>query len=480
MGGKPVRMTHATISRQTLSKLSDWLATRMGLNFPVERAGDLERGMAAAAAAFGMPNAESCANWLLSTPPTRAQIETLASCLTVGETYFFRDECCFTALETKVLPELIHARAAHERRLRIWSAGCCTGEEPYSIAMSIDRLIPDADDWNVSILATDINPAFLRRAAEGVYTRWSFRNASARAALARYFRRTARARYEIKPRIRKYVSFSYLNLADDIYPSITNHIHAMDLIVCRNVMQYFTAEQAARVCGKLQESLIDGGWLIVAPAETWVHPRRGLKMVEFPGAIFYRKHSGESDAASLPPASKIGPVFAAPRPAYPAGKTVTASPRKTAPATQKKTAPVPAEPMAYHQARRYANEGKLTQAAACCETAIAADKIDPYPHYLLAIIEQEQGRYDQAAQSLKRALYLEPSFVLAHFALGNLYSLTGRPRDARRYFSNARDLLLPRSKGEIVPESDGLSAGRLAEIIAALLESLDGAVTADA
>ncbi|GGA41647.1 protein-glutamate O-methyltransferase [Dyella nitratireducens] len=475
-------MTHPTMPAQTLSKLSDWLATRMGLNFPAERKSDLERGMAAAASAFGMPSAESCAHWLLSTPPTRAQIEILASCLTVGETYFFRDECCFMALETNVLPELIHARMKNERRLRIWSAGCCTGEEPYSIAMLIDRLIPDARDWNIAILATDINPSFLRRASEGVYAPWSFRNTSVRAAsMAGYFQHMPGSRREIKPSIRKYVSFSYLNLADDIYPSMANNTNAMDVIFCRNVMQYFTADQAERVCRKLQDALVDGGWLIVAPAETWVQPRHGLKMVEFPGAIFYQKHRG--DEASLQSSRKIYRAFESPSVTYPVGKKVPASQPIKVPETQKKAASVSSEQArqaSYHQARSYANEGKLTEAAACCEAVIAANKTDPIPQYLLAIIQQEQGRYEQAVQSLKRALYLDHSFVLAHFALGNLYSLMGRPRDARRHFRNALELLLPLAKGEVIPESDGLSAGRLAEIVTALLESLDGVATANA
>ncbi|RUL78914.1 CheR family methyltransferase [Dyella choica] len=478
-------MTSATLPRHTLSQLSDMLAARMGLNFPAERRGDLERGIAAAASTFGMPNAESCANWLLSTPPTRGQIETLASHLTVGETYFFRDECCFKALELNIFPELIHARMKHERRLRIWSAGCCTGEEPYSIAMLLDRLIPDAHAWNVAILATDINPSFLRKASAGVYAQWSFRSTSAMAkSMTRYFRRAAESRYEVKPHIRKYVSFSYLNLADDIYPSMTNNTNAMDVIICRNVMQYFTADQAERVCRKLQDSLIDGGWLIVAPAETWVQPRHGLKMVEFPGAIFYQKHAEGGGQASQPSPGKVYPKFesfslerlaparvAAPSPVKHSEKRATAVSISSEPAMP---------PASCDEARGYANQGKLTEAAQCCETAIAANRVDPLPRYLLAIILQEQGRYDQATQSLKHALYLDPAFVLAHFALGNLYTLTGRHRDARRYFRNALDLLRSLPREDVVPESDGLSVGRLAEIVAVVLASLDGAEAANA
>jgi len=481
-------MMRSAVSRHTLSQLSDLLAARMGLNFPLERRDDLARRIAAAAPVFGMPDAESCANWLLSSPPTRAQIETLASYLTIGETYFFRDEYCFNALEKHVLPELIQMRMQKERRLRIWSAACCTGEEPYSIAMVLDRLIPRGSDWNATILATDINPDFLRKASAGVYGEWSFRDAAAKVmAQECYFKRVAGAKYEIQPRIRKYVSFSYLNLADDIYPSIMSNTHAMDIILCRNVMQYFTAEQAEKVCGKLRASLVEGGWLIVAPAETWMRPRYGWKMVQFPGAIFYRKCSGAGDATSTPPTSEACSAFesffsVSAFLEHAADESAPTLP--TVPVAEVPEKAISAEPQATpafcQLARDYANQGQLAEAVRCCEQAIAADRIDPAPHYLLAVIQQEQGRYEPAERSLNRALYLDPTFVVAHLALGNLHVLAGRKREAKRYFTNVLDLLASLSKEDIVPESDGLSAGRLAELVAALLSSLEGVGTTDA
>ena len=156
-----------TLPESLLFSMSDFVATRMGLHFPRERWGDLERGITAAAREFDLPDAESCALRLLSTSPTQNHTEILASHLTVGETYFFREKRSFEVLEEHVLPELLRSRRGVERRLRIWSAGCCTGEEPYSVAMLLDRLIPDPGEWNVTILATDINPRFLKKAAEG-------------------------------------------------------------------------------------------------------------------------------------------------------------------------------------------------------------------------------------------------------------------------------------------------------------------------
>jgi len=200
-----------------LSQLSEFVATQTGLYFPQERWGDLERGIAAAAPDFNFSDRESCARWLLSAPLTRHMNEVLASHLSVGETYFFREKQSLGIFEEHILPMLLQSRRHNERRLRIWSAGCSTGEEAYSIAILLDRLIPDLKDWNVTILATDFNPKFLRKAVQGVYGEWSFRDAPVWLR-ERYFNKSRDGRFEIHPRIRKMVTFSYLNFAEDIYP----------------------------------------------------------------------------------------------------------------------------------------------------------------------------------------------------------------------------------------------------------------------
>lgn len=482
-----------TFPHPLLARLSELLATRTGLHFPTERWGDLERGIAAAAPVFGMSDAESCARWLLSAPLARNQIEILASHLTVGETYFFRDERSFEVLEQHILPELLHAREHADRRLRIWSVGCCTGEEPYSIAMLLDRLIPHPGDWNVTILASDINPAFLRKAAEGVYGEWSFRDTPARIR-ARHFKRGKNARFEIQPRIRKRVTFSYLNLADDVYPSLANNTNAMDVIFCRNVLMYFTAAQAKKVIENLHRSLVDGGWLIVSPAETSNSLFSGFTAVGFPGAVFYRKpaNTESADITSTCPAAAPGLLPGILSPGCLVGDAVLAVPWHEAPlltlnpdhpASQPGERPPPevdGSTAPSRAARTCANQGRLAEAAEWCEQAIAADKLNPAHLYLLATIRQEQGHHDDAVRSLMRALYLDPDFVLAHFALGNLRLAQDRRREAERHFRNALALLQRHPRDEPLPESDGLRAGRLVEIITSVLSGLPRAAAAGA
>lgn len=482
----------ATLPDSLLSSLSELVATRTGLSFPPERWSDLERGIAAAAPDFNFADGESCARWLLSAPLTRRMNEVLASRLSVGETYFFREKRSLEILGEQVLPQLLQARR-QEKRLRIWSAGCSTGEEAYTIAMLLDGLIPDLKDWNVTILATDFNPEFLRKAAQGVYGEWSFRDAPGWLR-GRYFTARGDGRFEILPRIRKMVTFSYLNFADDVYPSLSNNTGAMDIIFCRNVLMYFTAQRAKQVAGNFHRALVNGGWLVVSPAEASNALFSPFAPVEFPGAVLYRKTAdigsqplvaghpvlplfeAAEAMSSMPPVALAEPVSAIlPEPPDAANPAENLS---TAQAGQVQASLEDERGLPLRMARDCANQGRLGEALEWCEQAIAADKLNPAHHYLLATILQEQGQHDTAIQSLMRALYLDPDFVLAHFALGNLHHSQGRYRQAQRHFENVLLLLRRHPPDETLPEADGLTAGRLAEITTALLESLPQAVAA--
>jgi len=479
-------------SDQLNMSLSDLLTARTGLYFPAERWRDLGRGIAAAAPALGMPDAESCAHWLLSAPLTRHQIEVLASHLTVGETYFFREKMSFETLEQHVLPQLIRARAHTERRLRIWSAGCCTGEEPYSVAMLLDRLIPDQQDWNITLLATDLNPAFLRKAADGVYGKWSFRD-TPDWLRERYFRRRKDKRFEVLPHIRKRVTFACLNFADDVYPSLATNTNAMDVILCRNVLMYFNPAGVKKVAQNFHRSLVDDGWLIVSPVETSNSLFPQFKAIPFPGAVFYRKtQSAESQAdtagysiSSFDPFEPLPDTLHMPEavtslPVQPVAAEPVASFESVSghPSNRDEHPDTDSKDVLCRAARSCANQGKLAEAVEWCDKAIAADKLDPATHYLLATILQEQGENDRAAQALLRALYLDQDFVLAHFTLGNLRLSQGRHREARRYFDTAQALLQTHTQDEILPESEGLTAGRLGEIIASVRRNLPHATAA--
>ena len=495
-------MTSSNISTHQLSQISELVSTLMGLHFPEGRYIDLERGIESASIDFGFDNnIEEFIKWLTSSALTKSHIETLASHLTVGETFFFREKRSFEVLEREILPGLIQSKHGGEKRLRIWSAGCSTGEEPYSIAILLNRMIPDLKDWNITILATDINSRVLKKAAEGVYTDWSFRD-TPQWVKEGYFKKTKEGAYEILPRVRKMVIFEYLNLAEDVYPSLLNNTNAMDLIFCRNVLMYFSTDTAKKSVNGFYKSLVDGGWLLLGPTDAMKPLSPEFVTVNFDNITLYRKDTKKTQAIedlrqAMPPSyvqPKAEPYQ--PLPLAPAPDTVPAY-HQDARVEKIEIGPDPymeAKEMFEHGryrdvteklsglpvngkgdpkiisllARAYANQGRLDDAINWCRKAISVDTVNAGHYYLLATILQEQGQAEEAVISLKKALYIDHNFVLAYFVLGNIMQRQGEMKLSRKYLKNALDLLSRYRPEEVLPESDGITAERLSEIIASM------------
>jgi chemotaxis protein methyltransferase CheR len=499
------------IAETLLAQLSDFISARIGLCFPRNRWRDLTRGIRSAAQEFDFKDTESCARWLLSSPLTRGQIETLASHLTIGETYFFREEKALEAIAGRILPDLLRSRRESEQRLRIWSAGCSTGEEAYSIAILLDKLFAHMKSWQLTILATDINPRALQKASAGVYGEWSFRGTPAWVK-ENYFEKKKGGRYEILPSIKRMVKFSNLNLAEDAYPSLLSNTNAMDIILCRNVLMYFTREQARNVVSKLFLSLDAGGWLVVNPSELSTELFSAFTSVNFPGAILYQKGDAESHLKAVfngrqdhEPAILVQPFFD-----LTAGTEMEDVPSSESSGTVSVEVDASRETHAsaltryrdalafYEQgryraalemleelvssgqadiathvllARTYANQGQLVEALEWCEKAIVIDKTNALSHYLRATILQELNQAEEAIKSLQRALFLDQHFVLAYFALGNLTRQQGKRKESERHLANALALLREYSQEDILPESEGMPAGRLFEIIRQMMTS---------
>ncbi|MBU1566068.1 MAG: chemotaxis protein CheR, partial [Proteobacteria bacterium] len=199
-------------------QLGEKIEALLGLHFPVARLGDLERGISEAAHEFGFDIVDRFVEWLLSSTLSQNQIKTLAGYLTIGETYFFRNKRVFEILETNIVPGILKAKKGGEQQLKIWSAGCATGEEPFSLAIMLAGMLLDREDWNISILATDISPLCLKKAVRGVYGEWSFRE-TPKWVKDKWFTFRDRS-YEVAQLIKEMVTFSSLNLADDCYPAI--------------------------------------------------------------------------------------------------------------------------------------------------------------------------------------------------------------------------------------------------------------------
>jgi chemotaxis protein methyltransferase CheR len=233
------------------------LAETCGLHFSHHRRSELEHGIGQAFAASTCTTLAEYYQRLTGVNPDTVELDRLINAVTVNETHFFRDEGQFNALYTYVLPLLIERQRA-TRTLRIWSAGCASGEEPYSVAMLLRELLPDVDQWAITILGTDINTEALNRARQATYGEWAFREDRARQWRSRYFRPITTNRHELIPAVREMVTFARLNLAEPSYPTFETNTTMLNLILCRNVTIYFS-KTATQVVERFYHSLVRAG-----------------------------------------------------------------------------------------------------------------------------------------------------------------------------------------------------------------------------
>jgi chemotaxis protein methyltransferase CheR len=472
---------------EALARLSALLQTRTGLALPQTQWDDLRRAIAAVTAELGLADFRTGIDCLLTaTNPQPLQL--LIDHLTVGETYFFRDPAVFALLREQLLPTVIQARrASGARHIRIWSAGCSSGEEAYSIAIELKRALPDLTLWQATVLATDINQRFLRKAASGIYDRWSFRDSDPEQR-APYIQRNAEGHYAIAPDIKTLVRFAPLNLMEKIYPSALNGTADIDIIFCRHVLMYLQSDIAIAVLERLCNALVAGGWLLVSNVEAPLVDLPAMTTVRLPNLILFRKETPNAQlitnsltrSTRLTTALKIAKKFAAPA----TEKILSPAQRVEAKTVHAQTeqmlvkSPATADNL-LALAKTAANQGDFQTALQYCEQALGIDKLNPAAHYLLAtiLLERNATLHERsvtpdidatitAENALTRALYLDSAWVMAHIALGNLLlAQPARKARAQRHFDNARALLTALPAQQLVPEAEGLTAGQLLEMI---------------
>jgi len=416
-----------------LEQLAHMIESELGLSFPPARRRDLQAALCRITGSPGGAQASASLEKLLKTPWDKATAELCALHLTVGETYFFREPRAFELVCDYARKRLAEGHGLH-RPLRIWSAGCSTGEEPYSIAMALRQALPAMGPRDLSILATDLNGRHLQFAQEGVYRQWSFR-ATNPALQARHFSEQEDGRFRINEDIRQSVRFARLNLAAPEFPPTATG--TFDIIFCRNVLMYFSRRQAARVIARFRDSLVEGGWLIVNPSEASAELFTGFTRLCFPDAIYFQKcgisRTLNTDAG--PPAARASEPAAAPRPSRPRERLL-----------------------------------EVEEALTRRRSAPAADPLTAEFFHARALRAMESGDFQSAARDLKGALYLKPDFILAHYLMGVLHSAQEKHSAAIRQFKTAAELLSAMKESEVVPGSDGLPVAYLLQSVRANLD----------
>lgn len=419
----------------------------------LQRAGDLER--------------------MLADPKAGPRLrDRLIARLTVPESSFFRDPAQIEALERHILPALLASATAEGRPVVIWSAGCSTGEEPYTLAMLLDRLSPGFDERRARIVATDINPKSLEHAKRGHYSDWSLRQ-TPREMREAYFAPHGRL-HELSARIRSRVTFACENLATNGGSLVSPG--SADLILCRNVMIYLRTDACEQLAERFAEALRPGGWLIVAPAELSAEIFRRFATVPFPGTYFYRKDPGPAPNLPTPTATPAPPIVsgqgggtasesgAAPRSFEEVRAILDRDPEADGPDRLSSwTDRHPELPIAAWTARAMTARGDFARGLEWVDRAIASDPVSAPLHHLRGLILTERGEIDAAIDAFRRCLFADHEFIIGHFHHAELLRRAGKGERARAALDSLRRLLVGKAPDEPIPEGDGLTVGQIRE-----------------
>ncbi len=401
-----------------------------------------------------------------------AEMDCLVGELTIGETYFFRQKEHFDLLRKAIIPALIDQNGA-SRRIRMWSAGCATGAEPYSIAVLLALEFEAAlKDWDVSILATDINTEFLTQARASIFGDWALREMPP-AIKARCFQREGR-RWRLLPEFRGNVSFRYHNLATSADPA-PDHL-PFDIILCRNVLIYFAQDAMRTVAERLYRNLNEGGWLLVGHAEPNTQTFGMFETLAGPEGTIYRKRGSRQIATSpnwqpaFPPFhadAQFQRLLAADLPTLPVEPP--AAPLVTMGTAAASCAP---EPLEIDDIRLLADSGRWDTALTAADKLVAAEPLNAAAQFMLGLILEHNGHHEEARAALRRAIYLDRTFALAHYHLGASLQTTGDRASARKSFSNVLGLAGVIPQSQPIPHGDGITARELRDLARMHLESM--------
>ncbi|MBN2404543.1 MAG: protein-glutamate O-methyltransferase CheR, partial [Coriobacteriia bacterium] len=234
----------------------------------------------------------------------------LMNLVTINETSFFRFPQQFDALKNRVLPEIMSAKPENNKNFRVWSAGCSTGEEPYSVAMTLLDAGIDGLGWKSQVLGTDVSTRALAVGQKGVYGKRAMINVP-KETVARHFE-TVPDGHRVSERARKLVDFGYHNLIKEPYP--LSLMGNWDVIFCRNVTIYFRLDSTRRVVSNYYNSLNEGGYLFIGHSETLTSISDQFEPVEVGGVFLYRKtRTRKVFGVSVPRVDSVSPLTEASR-----------------------------------------------------------------------------------------------------------------------------------------------------------------------
>jgi len=460
----------APIAPREVERFRAAIGRHTGLQFDDARLGFLGEVLQRRLTRLGRPG-EAYLHALEHDPPP-GEIGALAREVTVAETYFFRNGDQFRALAERVLPERMQIERPG-RTLSLLSAGCASGEEAYSLAITAREAIPDPS-WEIRIRAVDLNPAGLEKAARGRYSAWALRDTPP-AAQRKWFRPDG-ADQILDDAIRRAVRFEARNLAVED-PELWSP-GTYDVVFCRNVLMYFAPERMVAAIGRIAQALAPGGFLFLGHAETLRGVSDDFHLCHTHETFYYQRKDGTEPIVRRPPISAGADRAVATIVEYDGAwvdaiRTATERVASLVPGVDARIATVPAwdpapaldllrherfaEALSHVQARPsdqvadpdvllleamlLTHGGQLADAEITCGKLLALDELNAGAHYVLALCREHAGDGIAAAEHDRVAAYLDPGFAMPRLHLGLMARRVGDREAAQRELTQALFLL---------------------------------------
>jgi len=451
---------------------------RLGLECPESRQADFRNAMAQVMHALEVSHFETLLDRLEEQDLESPAWHLLREQLTIGETYFFRDPAQLAVIRDAVLRPL--ADAGRPRRVRLWSAGCATGEEAFTLAILARETLPEELGWSVDILGTDLDPSALHRARAAWFRDWSFRGVDP-ALRDRWFP-PSRGGWAPRPELRSLVRFVPHNLAGEGFEALAEG-QGFDLILCRNVLIYIHEATRRAIVDRFLKALQPTGALVMGHNELEPAEARSLHVEHLKDSRIIRPGTRpeppparmEVPAAVLSrPARVDAPAAILPRPARAAARP-TAPPARATPLEDARRALAGGEHAlaldltrgargadAIHvAASALANLGRGQEALARVEEGLIRHPMEARLHYLHSLLASELGRDGEAQRALDRTIYLAPGHVAALMDRARAYAGQGRFREAAGDLTHALGSLAGKDPAEAV---DGLEPHRVGDV----------------
>jgi chemotaxis protein methyltransferase CheR len=464
---------HLVLGPEEFHLFRDYIHQHSGIYLNEDKLDSLRISLLARASLLDLQDYGSYYQILVSNEREFAELMNL---VTINETSFFRFPQQFDAFRNRVVPEIVSRSKEDAPAIRVWSAGCSTGEEPYSIAIAADEALTQMGRYaRVHVVGTDVSQKALSTARRAAYNEKKMANVPSRV-IDKYFD-VAGESCRVGARIRDMVEFRYHNLAQEPYPMSV--LGTWDVIFCRNVTIYFKAESTKRVVSNFFRVLADGGYLFIGHSETLQLLSDDFTPVELDGVFLYKKLADTSKRTfgflgSMP---KIEPKHTSKLVVGRDGASVTerieplAEPQggwEIEPAGDEGFSEELDEDLVNATAhlRRgfiYADDGRYDDALAECRRAIELDSLLAPAHYVLGIIDQQRGEEREAIAEFKRTVYIDSGFALAHFQLAQLLKVAGDASGARREFGAALEAIRRNPEGDWTEFLGGFDKGLLAQ-----------------